>query len=166
MQQRAGTTLIFHQDLTDFCLQQNVKNIGSGGGERRLENAKATYKLNKYSDERNVILGSSHSYYGINSRHLNKNYFNLSNISQSFQEDYQILKLLGKNDRIDTVILSFSTFSSSYIMREGKESFRRYDYFFFQDEKLFFKDFADAFGKLLALGLPSPRPWYCMRLFC
>lgn len=35
-----------------------------------------------------------------------------------------------------------------------------------EDEELFFKDFADAFGKLLALGLPSPRPWYCIRLFC
>ena len=43
-------------------------------------------------DTLSVVLGSSHSFYGIDSKLLDGNVFNFASISQSLMEDYSILK--------------------------------------------------------------------------
>jgi hypothetical protein len=81
------------------------------------------------TDTLSVVLGSSHSFYGIDSKLLDGNVFNFASISQSLMEDYSILKHI--NNPIKRVIIPISYFTNwHYIYKspEGGEKLRTIDY--------------------------------------
>lgn len=105
------------------------------------------YKGHLYSNERvpiikaslvsaangniSLILGSSHTFYGIDSKLVGRTFFNLSSPSQSLYEDFQILKSFVGKKRIDTVILPFSYFSNHFKIENTRvdgEAIRIFDY--------------------------------------
>jgi hypothetical protein len=125
-----------------------------------------------------LVLGSSHTFYGINSKLISKNCFNYASISQSYFEDFKILIKVNKSLNVYSVILPLSYFSNYSFLSEtnsDNEFLRVYDYekafnvdynknfrFLFQKIILFFtfsnrsnkknisKDDFDTFGNLLS----------------
>jgi hypothetical protein len=88
--------------------------------------------IKKTNESLSLVLGSSHAFYGINSRIIDKHFFNIASVSQSLMEDYNILKFLVKNHySVEKVVLPISYFSnSSYLCDtpiEG-EQLRMFDY--------------------------------------
>lgn len=59
-----------------------------------------------------IVLGSSHAFYGINGNLITTNCYNLSSISQSFYEDFAILKNVNQKTKVNLVIVPFSLFSN------------------------------------------------------
>ena len=85
-------------------------------------------KINS-TDTISLILGSSHSFYGIDSKLLDENTFNFASISQSLMEDYTILKHC-KNP-IRRVIIPVSYFTNWHYLYKtpiGGEKLRTIDY--------------------------------------
>ena len=78
-----------------------------------------------------IVLGSSHSFYGINSNVISGNWYNYASTSQGYYEDFYILKSLYDRSTIESVILPFSYFSNFFDLSrtpiEG-ESLRIFDY--------------------------------------
>lgn len=123
-----------------------------------------------------LILGSSHTFFGINSQLISKSCYNYASISQSYFEDFEILKNINNKVQVTSVILPFSYFSNYSMLSEtnfDNEFLRVYDYekafnikyiknsrFIIQDLILFFtinnrinknsnrKDEIDKFGNL------------------
>ena len=75
----------------------------------------------KYKDEyidkncdsiKTLILGSSHSFYGINPEYLGNNSFNLANVSQDLKFDLYLFKrYIEKCKNLKTLIVPISYFS-------------------------------------------------------
>ena len=92
-----------------------------------------SYK-NKYINDsgskiETLILGSSHTYYGINPEYLKLNSFNLANISQSLYFDNLLFKkYLKKMPNLQNIIIPVSYSSLSKVLDTGEESWRKYDY--------------------------------------
>ena len=82
--------------------------------------------LNKGSNNiETLILGSSHSYYGLNPTFFSSNTFNAGYISQTLDYDYEILKKYqSKFKKLKTIILPISYFSF-YEKLEATEEFWR-----------------------------------------
>ena len=97
-----------------------------------------SYK-NKYINDNGskietLILGSSHTYYGINPEHLKLNSFNLANISQTLYFDNLLFKkYLKKMPNLQNIIIPVSYFSLSSIFDTGKEKWRKYDYQYYMN---------------------------------
>lgn len=79
-----------------------------------------------------IILGSSHTFYGINSTLLDGVWYNLSSISQSISEDQQIIEYVDSlNINIKNIILPISYFTNFYKLYESEvygERIRTFDY--------------------------------------
>jgi hypothetical protein len=86
--------------------------------------------LDTYSNEiETLILGSSHSYRGINPIYFTNNCFNASYVSQSLNYDYEILRKYDNNfSNLKTVVLSISYFSLFTKMEQGLEAWRVKNY--------------------------------------
>ena len=85
-------------------------------------------KKREYS---NVILGSSHAFYGLNSNIFGSNWINMASPSQSLMEDFAIIRALSGVTRIKHIVLPFSFFSNYYCLyntKIGGEKLRIYDY--------------------------------------
>lgn len=81
-----------------------------------------------------LILGSSHTYYGINPEYFTKPCFNAANISQSLDLDFELLKnYIESLTNIKTVILPISYFSLFEKLDEGDESWRIKNYTIYFD---------------------------------
>jgi hypothetical protein len=83
-----------------------------------------------------LILGSSHTLYGVDPVYLSRNAFNVSNVSQTLQYDYEILKKYDENFAcLKTVIVPIS-YTSFYERAEtGKESWRLKNYSIYYEIK-------------------------------
>jgi hypothetical protein len=86
--------------------------------------------LDNYSTEvETLVLGSSHSYYGINPDFFTSSTFNASHVSQTLKYDYEILKKFQNNfDSLKTIILPVSYFTLFAKLEEGSESWRIKNY--------------------------------------
>jgi hypothetical protein len=83
----------------------------------------------KSIDTISFVLGSSHAFYGIDSRLLDGNVYNFSSISQSLMEDYVILK--HSRNPIKRVIIPISYFTNWHYLYKtpiGGEKLRTIDY--------------------------------------
>ena len=81
------------------------------------------------NDTIGLVLGSSHTFYGIDSKLLNGNVFNFASTSQSLMEDFSILKHI-KNP-IERVVIPISYFSNWHYLYKtpiGGEKLRTIDY--------------------------------------
>jgi hypothetical protein len=84
------------------------------------------------TDTFSIVLGSSHAFLGIHTKHMQGKYLNLSSIGQSFQEDYIILKRLKEIKlKYKTIILPYTFISNFHFLYNtpmvGNET-RVYDY--------------------------------------
>ncbi|KAA6318513.1 hypothetical protein EZS27_031486 [termite gut metagenome] len=77
-----------------------------------------------------LILGSSHTYYGINPEYFSENTFNLANVSQDLERDYFLLnKYINTCPNLRYVLLPvsyFSLFSNLEDSPEGRERLANY----------------------------------------
>ncbi|MBU2951397.1 hypothetical protein KO493_11885 [Tamlana agarivorans] len=91
--------------------------------------------LDAYSNDiETLILGSSHSYYGLNPAFFSSKTFNAGYISQTLDYDYEILKKYeSRLKKIKTVILPISYFSFFEKLEETPESWRVKNYMLYYD---------------------------------
>ncbi len=76
-----------------------------------------------------LILGSSHSYYGINPEYFKSNTFNASHISQSIDLDYKILyKYKEDLTKLKRIVLPIDYFTFYYKLSTGIEFWRGKNY--------------------------------------
>lgn len=113
------------------------------GMEVLLQNIPNDYKLKRTYLDTNaqdieiLILGSSHSFYGLNPEYFNANTFNASHISQSFSYDYAILEKYERQfSNLKTIILPVSYFSFFETLENGVESWRNKNYAIYYDINL------------------------------
>ena len=98
-----------------------------------------TYKskyIESYSDSIEVlVLGSSHSYTGVNPKYFDKNCFNFALLSQSVNYDYFILeKYINQLTNLQYVILPVSYPTLTTILEERPyNSWRKYNYVHYID---------------------------------
>jgi len=100
-----------------------------------LRNIPNDYELKKeYLDEHSseietIILGSSHSFYGINPDYFSTKTFNASHISQSLNYDFEIIKKYQNNfNNLKTIVLPISYFTLFGKLEAGSESWRVKNY--------------------------------------
>ncbi len=86
--------------------------------------------LNKFSNQIEVlVLGSSHTYYGINPDYFTLNTFNSAHVSQTVDFDYFILnKFIEDLSSLKVVIIPISYFSLFSRLEEGLEAYRAKNY--------------------------------------
>ena len=95
---------------------------------------KENYITTNYDKIETLILGSSHSYYGVNPAYFRKPCFNSANISQSLNFDLELLKKYEKElCNLKTVIIPISYFSLFEKLNEGDESWRVKNYTIYYD---------------------------------
>jgi hypothetical protein len=111
--------------------------------ERLLEKAK------NHEGSVGLILGSSHTFYGINTSLLDGYWLNLASISQGFQEDYTILLRAEEYGLpVNRIILPVSYFSNGYALSESP----------LEGERKRCLDYSYAYGTSYPfLGVPT---WY------
>lgn len=88
--------------------------------------------LEKTSDTvKNLILGSSHAYYGINPEHFQEQSFNLAHVSQSLDLDVYLLEKFKRNTNCENIIIPISYFSFNHSLLDSKESWRLTNYHYY-----------------------------------
>jgi len=99
---------------------------------RSLENSYTVKRQNFENEVENVevlILGNSHSYYGVDPKFLSLRGFNLANSTQSFFYDRQItMKYLPRMKNLKIVMIPISYFSFYYQMIDIAENWRDFAY--------------------------------------
>ncbi len=99
---------------------------------RTVENSYSVKRRNFEKEVENVevlILGNSHSYYGVDPKFLSLKGFNLANSTQSFFYDRQItMKYLPKMKNLKIVMIPISYFSFYYQMMDIPENWRDFAY--------------------------------------
>lgn len=90
---------------------------------------KSNYIENHSEDIETLILGNSHTYYGLNPEWIDGKTFNMSNVSQSLDIDLEILgHYLPKMSQLETVVMRLSYDSMFEILSETDEHWRYKDY--------------------------------------
>jgi hypothetical protein len=92
-----------------------------------------TYKkeyLDNHSNEiQTLILGSSHSYFGIDPIYFSQNTFNVAHVSQTLDFDFEILKKYQNNfNSLKNIILPISYFTLQSKLKRGQDSWRIKNY--------------------------------------
>lgn len=83
-----------------------------------------------------LILGSSHSFYGVNPVYFTSKTFNASHISQTLNYDFEILKKYdSKFKRLKTIVLPISYFTLYENLNYGEETWRVKNYVIYYDTK-------------------------------
>lgn len=89
------------------------------------------------SEIETLILGSSHSFYGLDPEYFNMNTFNASHISQSLSYDYAILeKYEDQLTNLKTLIVPISYFTFFETLESGPEAWRNKNYAIYYDISL------------------------------
>ena len=86
--------------------------------------------LKQHSNEiETLILGSSHSFYGIDPNYFTSKTFNVANVSQTLDYDYEIIKNYQDNFKnLKTIVLPISYFTLYGKLEEDTESWRVKNY--------------------------------------
>lgn len=95
---------------------------------RRIPTTYST-KVDYFNKKKNqleiLVLGSSHSNFGINPQYFGREAFNISNTSQGLYQDYKVLlKYLPECKNVRLVIVPISYFSLYYVMALSPEAWR------------------------------------------
>lgn len=94
------------------------------------------YKLLQNPNYSTLILGSSHTYYGLDPKIFLDPTINAANVSQDLKYDLFLLKTsLQFNKHIEHVIIPLSTFSLTTELESGQESWRKFNYSIFMGYK-------------------------------
>lgn len=90
---------------------------------------KKSYLDNHATEIETLILGSSHTYYGLNPEYFTTKTFNASYVSQTLNFDYTIFQQYKSNFKsLKTIVLPISYFSLWENLWEGEESWRVKNY--------------------------------------
>ena len=91
--------------------------------------------MDSHSDEIEVlVLGSSHSLYGINPKYFSQKTYNMAYVSQSLDLDYKILeKYHNRFKNLKTIIVDISYFSLYATLETGPEPWRAKNYNIYYD---------------------------------
>ncbi len=93
-------------------------------------------ELHKDSIE-TLLLGSSHTMYGLNPEYFSESTYNLGHVSQTIDMDYELLKTYLKDlPKLKTVVLRLSYTTLHEQLRYGSESWRLKDYSLYYDLKV------------------------------
>ncbi|MDR2474834.1 MAG: hypothetical protein LBD45_03150 [Bacteroidales bacterium] len=103
------------------------------------EYAYKRHYLDKNSNKiETLILGSSHSFFGINPAFMMENTFNSSNVSQSLKYDFKILTKYQNNFKnLTTIVLPIDYFSPWQDLAAGSENWRVKNYVLYYGMKSF-----------------------------
>ena len=106
--------------------------------EIRLRDIPNSYTIKKYYLEKDLndiqvlILGSSHTYFGINPEFFNLKGYNLANASQTLYYDKELLgRYIDRMPNLKIVIISYSYFALWTELYENVENWRDYCYYHF-----------------------------------
>lgn len=115
---------IFFLPLLEILLQQIPNDYSYKKG----------YLDNHSNEIETLILGSSHSFYGLNSIYFSSNTFNAAHVSQSLDFDFQIYKKYSDSfESLKTIILPISYFTMWGKLENGSESWRVKNYSIYYD---------------------------------
>jgi len=94
--------------------------------------------LDSHSNEiETLVLGSSHSFYGIDPIYFSNKTFNASHISQSLDIDFELLKKYQANwENLNTVILPISYFTFFENLSNSSEDWRIKNYLIYYNMKI------------------------------
>lgn len=142
--------------ITVFCLPIILTAILLEIKLRQIPNPyKHKYEwMQKNSDNvETIILGSSHTFFGINPKYLDDNAFNMANVSQDIVHDISLLKYWEKRYKhLKTVMYPISYFSFfSQGLKDGNENYRCRYYKLYMDCDIY-PDFS-----LYNLEISDPR---------
>jgi hypothetical protein len=129
-------------------------------GELLLRRIPNDYSYKKHyldihaSEIETLVSGSSHSYYGIDPIYFSSNTFNASQVSQSLEYDYEILKQYDERlTSLQTVVLPVSYFTFRSNLISGSESWRSKNYIIYygitrgnEPIKFYFELLSNSFG--------------------
>ncbi|MDO4782501.1 MAG: hypothetical protein Q4A09_04695 [Capnocytophaga felis] len=136
-----------------------------------LRNIPNDYLLKKQYLDKNsyeietLILGSSHSFYGLNPEYFDSNTFNASHISQSLNYDYEILKKYQqKFKKLKTIVLPVSYFTLFAKLEEGSEPWRIKNYGIYYDMNLkkSLANYSEVFSSRLNLNARRIVSYYVL----
>ncbi len=117
---------------------------------------KNTYLKENGDKIQTLILGNSHSYYGIDPDYFEENCFNASQVSQPLEYDEGILRYF-ENDlsSLNTVILNISAFSLFYDFETSDEPWRNKNYVLYYGMKHqnSYKDNSEVFSMRFSVNL-------------
>lgn len=120
--------------------------------------------LDKHSNKiETLILGSSHSFYGLNPIFFSNSTFNSAHISQSLNYDYEILKKYQDNlHNLKTVILPISYFTLYGKLENGSESWRVKNYviYYGMNADNSIVDYFEVFSNKLQVNLEKLEGYY------
>ncbi|MCU0443944.1 MAG: hypothetical protein MUE85_03435 [Microscillaceae bacterium] len=110
-----------------------------------------------------LILGSSHSFYGINPNYMSPHCFNASHISQSLEYDWEILKNYEpKFKNLKTIILPISYFTLFEKLEPDKDAWWLKNYLiyygFFTSQSL--KNYSEVLSNQLYINLYRINAYY------
>jgi hypothetical protein len=95
---------------------------------------KNEYLHSNSKDIETLVLGSSHSFYGINPDFFSRSAFNAAHVSQSLNYDFFIFnKYINKLSNLKTLILPISYFTLFSQLENGKEHWRVKNYAIYYD---------------------------------
>ena len=76
-----------------------------------------------------LVLGSSHTYFGVDASEISSTSYNAALSSQSYKYDFLVLNsLIRRQVKVNCVILPISAFSRGYDVETGVEQWRKYQY--------------------------------------
>ncbi len=151
-----GTPILVIGIMAEVLLRQIPNDYGM----------KKSY-LDSNSDQiETLILGSSHSFYGVNPAFISDKTFNSAYISQSLNYDFEILKKY--NDRmknLKTVIVPISYFSFALSLDNGEESWRvkNYEMYFDINRSKAVKDHSEILGNRLKVSTMKAASAYVLK---
>jgi hypothetical protein len=88
----------------------------------------------KYDEIETLIMGGSHTYYGVDPEQLDSETFNLAYVSQSLFFDYLLIeKYIDSLPQLKDVVLMIAHASLTYMFSEGEEDWRKFNYYRYYD---------------------------------
>ena len=136
---------------------------------------KREYLDNNADEIETLILGSSHTFYGIDPRYFFNNTFNASHVSQSLNYDLEILKKYQDEFKsLKTIVLPISYFSFYSSLESGVESWRIKNYMIYYDQnssesisdysEVLSNEFKVMIDKLVSYYVKGNKSIYCSNL--
>jgi hypothetical protein len=91
---------------------------------------KKTQMEQKYDEIETLIMGGSHTYYGMDPEQFDSETFNLAYVSQSLFFDYLLLEeFIDSLPQLKDVVLMIAHASLTYMFGEGEEAWRKFNYY-------------------------------------
>jgi hypothetical protein len=101
-----------------------------------------------------LVLGSSHTYFGVDASEISSTSYNAALSSQSYKYDFLVLNsLIRRQVKVNCVILPISSFSRGYDVETGVEQWRKYQYWHRYNMHVFaLQDYFDIRSYIALMG--------------